>query len=75
MRIWGRVRPGEGTRDVRLEAQQGGVWSSAGREQTDDAGYFEVRRPAASRYRFTAFDDGRRLGRSRDASPAARQRS
>jgi hypothetical protein len=71
VRIWGRVRPGEGTRDVRLEAQQGGVWRSAGREQTDDAGYFEVRRGPASRYRFTAVDDGRQLGRSRDASPAA----
>ncbi len=67
--IWGRVRPGAGTRSVQLELRRGGAWALGRRVETDDAGYFEVRAPRASRYRYRAFDDDRPLGRSRSATP------
>jgi hypothetical protein len=70
VRIWGRVRPGEGAREVQLERRTAGRFAPAGDPiETDDAGYFEVEQDEAGSYRFTAFGDGRRLGLSRVAEP------
>jgi hypothetical protein len=72
--IWGRVRPGAGTRHVQLEHRDDGRFVSDGKRiATDSAGYFLVRRRAAASYRFRAYDDSRRgvrsLGTSRLARP------
>jgi hypothetical protein len=67
--VWGRVRPGEGTRTVRLELRFGGEWTVARRLETDDAGYFEARLPRAQRYRYRAFSEDRLIGQSRAATP------
>jgi len=67
--VWGRVRPGEGRRTVRLEARRGGDWRQVAELQTDDAGYFETRLRRAPRYRYRAYAGDRSLGTSRAAAP------
>jgi hypothetical protein len=67
--VWGRVRPGDGKRLVRLDMRRGGAWTQARELETDDAGYFETRLPRAQRYRFRAFDGDHSLGTSRAATP------
>jgi hypothetical protein len=67
--VWGRVRPGEGKRTVRVELRRRGTWVPARRLETDDAGYFETRLPTARRYRYRAFSGDRALGTSRAATP------
>jgi hypothetical protein len=66
---WGRVRPGEGKRTVRLQARRRGEWAPARELETDDAGYFETRLARAQRYRYRAFDGDRFIGTSRAAAP------
>ena len=64
--IWGRVRPGSGTRSVQL--QKGGR-NSGPKIKTNSLGYFGVRKAAGS-YRFRAYSkDGVLLGTSRTAKP------
>ena len=67
--VWGRVRPGDGKRTVRLEVRRRGVWRQVGEVETDDAGYFETRLADAPRYRYRAFAGDRPLGTSRAATP------
>lgn len=67
--VWGRVRPGDGRRTVRLELRRHGTWALAREIETDDAGYFETRLPRAQRYRYRAFSGDRELGTSRAAAP------
>jgi hypothetical protein len=72
--IWGRVRPGSGVRYVQLERRAGGAFRADGeRFETDDAGYFEVRRPGGASYRFHAYEsadeDARPIGTSLTAAP------
>jgi hypothetical protein len=71
VRVWGRVRPGSGTRSVQLQRRRGGGFVQVGqRIETNDAGYFETPLAARGGYRFIAYDaDGRRLGTSRTARP------
>ena len=65
--IWGRVRPGSGTRSVQL--QKGGQ-NSGPRIKTNSLGYFGVNRNSAGSYRFRAYDkNGVPLGTSRTAKP------
>ena len=67
--IWGRVRPGSGTRSVQL--QKGGQ-NSGPRIKTNSLGYFGVNRNSAGSYRFRAYDkNGVLLGTSRTAKPIA----
>ena len=69
VRVWGRVRPGSGVREVELQFRRGGRFRpTGGRLKTDDAGYFEEIVVVRAPVRFVAFDsDGRRLGTSRVA--------
>jgi hypothetical protein len=72
--IWGRVRPGTGTRYVRLQRRTGGRFVDAGAPiATNALGYFRVRKGSGS-YRFLAFQDSAGttppLGASRTARPA-----
>jgi hypothetical protein len=67
--VWGRVRPGEGERTVRLELRRRGTWTLAREVETNDAGYFETRLPRAQRYRYRAFSGDRAIGSSRAATP------
>ena len=67
--VWGRVRPGAGKRSVRLELRRRGAWTPARGLETNDAGYFETRLPAAREYRYRAFSGDRALGTSRAATP------
>jgi hypothetical protein len=69
VRVWGRVRPGSGVREVRLEFRRAGRFRlTGGPIETDDAGYFETVVLTRAPLRFRAFDsDGRRLGTSRTA--------
>ena len=67
--VWGRVRPGEGKRTVRLEARRRGDWERVVEVETDDAGYFETRVRRASRFRYRAFAGEDALGTSRTATP------
>ena len=62
--IWGRVRPGTGSRYVQL---QRGSTNDGALITTDSSGYFSVRRSARASYRFTAFaaPGGPALGTSR----------
>jgi hypothetical protein len=71
VRIWGRVRPGNGKRSVQLERRRSARFTPVGdRVATNDAGYFEVPLAARDAYRFIAYDaDGDRLGTSRTARP------
>jgi hypothetical protein len=67
--IWGRVRPGSGTRSVQL--QKGGQ-NSGPKVKTNALGYFVVKRKASGSYRFRAYDaNGILLGTSRTAKPIA----
>jgi hypothetical protein len=71
VRVWGRVRPGSGTRSVQLQRRRGhGFVQIGGRTETNDAGYFETPLAARAAYRFVAYDsDGDRIGVSRVARP------
>jgi hypothetical protein len=69
VRIWGRVRPGNGIRTVDIELMRGGRWRAASSVDTNDAGYFQTRAQRARRYRYRAFDGDRLLGTSREATP------
>jgi Cellulase (glycosyl hydrolase family 5) len=63
--IWGRVRPGKGTRYVQLQRQSGSRFvDSGGRIGTNSLGYFSAR-PSAGNYRFLAY--------ARDATTGASQ--
>jgi hypothetical protein len=68
--IWGRVRPGSGTRYVQL--YQGGR-KSGPRIHTNSRGYFGVKRKGKGKYRFKAYErSGSKLeliGTSRTARP------
>ncbi len=71
VRVWGRVRPGEGRRYLRLYARGR---PSGGLIGTNSQGYFSLERRSISRYRFKAYErDGNgtltRLGTSRTARP------
>jgi hypothetical protein len=77
VRIWGRVRPGTGTRQVQLQRSSGGKYTDSGsRITTNAAGYFTAN-VSKGTYRFQAY--GRLagttaselplLGQSRTASP------
>jgi hypothetical protein len=66
--VWGRVRPGSGSRYVRV-GRKGGSFGP--RIKTDPRGYFGVRRRIKGSYRFKAYDAGRNLiGQSRTAQPS-----
>jgi hypothetical protein len=67
--VWGRVRPGEGKRTVRLELRRRGTWTLAREVETNDAGYFETRLRRAQRYRYRAFSGDQAIGSSRAATP------
>jgi hypothetical protein len=71
VRIWGRVRPGSGTRSVQLERRTVNGFVSAGEcLKTDDDGYFTATRPEQANYRYRAFDGGGKpIGTSREAIP------
>jgi hypothetical protein len=71
VRIWGRVRPGSGTRSVQLERRTVNGFASAGeRLKTDGGGYFTATRPEQANYRYRAFDGGGKpIGTSREAIP------
>ncbi len=64
--IWGRVRPGSGSRFVQL---QRGSTNDGALIKTNSAGYFSVKRSARARYRFVAFatQGGAPIGTSRSA--------
>jgi Cellulase (glycosyl hydrolase family 5) len=68
--VWGRVRPGTGSRYVQL--QRNGK-NDGKRLKTNSHGYFSVKRPKAGNYRFRAYDGpgsgGNLIGTSRTASP------
>jgi hypothetical protein len=54
--IWGRVRPGTGTRFVQLQRKSGGSFADDGSPiRTNSRGYFSVKRRKRARYRFEAF--------------------
>jgi hypothetical protein len=69
--VWGRVRPGGGTRSVQLELRRGRQFIRAGqRVETDEAGYFEASLGPGEAFRFRAYDQGGEgLGVSRTATP------
>jgi hypothetical protein len=53
VRIWGRVRPGPGSRTLRLQVLKAGRWRDTGRPvRTDSDGFFTARRGAVAAYRF-----------------------
>jgi hypothetical protein len=54
--IWGRVRPGKGTRYVQLQRKSGAGFVSDGAPiKTNAGGYFSVNRGQRTQYRFEAF--------------------
>jgi hypothetical protein len=68
--IWGRVRPGSGTRFAQLQRRQGGSFVNDGSPiSTNSGGYFTVRRSTRASYRFIGFavQGGAQLGTSRTA--------
>jgi hypothetical protein len=66
VRIWGRVRPGDGRRSLRLQVLRNGTWQKAGAPlKTDPDGFFTARRRAVSAYRIAAPG----VGLSRVAEP------
>lgn len=72
--IWGRVRPGSGTRYVQLQRASGGSFVNDGAQiRTSSSGYFSARRAKRTRYRFQAFSAppsaATALGVSRVAAP------
>ena len=78
VRIWGRVRPGEGDRFAQLQRKRGKRYVNAGaRVKTNALGYFNVNRPLGT-YRFLAYTSPSGassgagvtlLGKSRTAKP------
>ena len=68
--VWGRVRPGSGSRYVQL--QRNGQ-NNGNRIKTNSLGYFGANRPKPGNYRFRAYDGpgsgGKLIGTSRTASP------
>jgi hypothetical protein len=70
VKIWGRVRPGKGTRSVQL---QKGTSNSGPRVKTNSRGYFTVKRAKSGKYRFRGYDAAGSSGKlactSRTASP------
>jgi cellulase (glycosyl hydrolase family 5) len=65
--IWGRVRPGTGSRYVQLKRNGR---NDGGKVKTNSRGYFGVKRKKSGKFRFTAYDGaGKLLGKSRTASP------
>jgi hypothetical protein len=74
VRVWGRVRPGQEVRYVRLERRSSDGYRPEGTVfPTDDAGYFDVRRERGGSYRYRAYESGgsnaKLIGTSRTASP------
>jgi hypothetical protein len=71
VRIWGRVRPGEGRRTIQLERRVGRRFTTEGkRVGTDADGCFELSGTTLAAYRFVGYDGGgRRVGTSRLATP------
>jgi hypothetical protein len=74
VRIWGRVRPGAGTRYVQVQRVSGGEGTDDGAVvSTNSSGYFTVTRSSkTATYRFQAYSDsaGQQLvGTSRAAKP------
>jgi hypothetical protein len=74
VRIWGRVRPGTGTRYVQLQRISGGESTNDGAlVGTNSSGYFTVNRSSKSAtYRFMAYSDAaasQLIGTSRAAKP------
>jgi hypothetical protein len=74
VRIWGRVRPGTGTRYVQIQRVAGGESTNDGAlVSTNSSGYFTVNRSSKNAtYRFTAYSDAgasQPLGSSRAAKP------
>ena len=73
MLIWGRVRPGTASLRAARAPRERRVQADGSRFATDDAGYFEVRRPVRAAYRFQAFEsddaDAKPIGTSRAAAP------
>jgi hypothetical protein len=72
--IWGRVRPGSGTRYVQLQRKSGGSFVDDGSPiKTTGSGYFSVRRGKRAQYRYRAFGGApatsAALGLSRVAVP------
>jgi Cellulase (glycosyl hydrolase family 5) len=66
VRIWGRVRPGNGRRPVQLRVRGSTGWRDAGRPlKTDAAGFFTAGRRDVGAYRFRAAG----IGLSRVAEP------
>jgi hypothetical protein len=68
--IWGRVRPGTGTRFAQLQRKSGGSYvNDGGLISTDSGGYFSVKRSARASYRFAGFttQGGVQVGVSRTA--------
>ena len=74
VRIWGRVRPGTGTRYVQIQRVSGGQSTNDGAlVRTNSFGYFSVNRSSKnSTYRFSAYSDAgatQLIGSSRAAKP------
>ena len=74
VRIWGRVRPGTGTRYVQIQRVAGGESTNDGAlVRTNSFGYFTVNRSSKNAtYRFSAYSDAgasQPLGSSRAARP------
>jgi hypothetical protein len=74
VRIWGRVRPGTGTRYVQIQRISGGESTNDGAlVDTNSSGYFTVNRSSKSAtYRFMAYSDAtasQLIGTSRAAKP------
>jgi hypothetical protein len=74
VRIWGRVRPGSGTRYVQLQRVSGGEGHDDGaRISTNTSGYFSATRTSkTATYRFLAYSDSaatQLVGTSRAAKP------
>ena len=77
MTIWGRVRPGRGSRSVQLQRFSGGSYVNSGaRIATNPTGYFSAN-VSKGTYRFQAYGrpagttaaELQLLGQSRAASP------
>jgi len=69
--VWGRVRPGAGTRFAQLELKKGSSFTPIGaRVTTNSGGYFTTLAGVGGSFRFRAMDSaGNTLGYSRTARP------
>ncbi len=68
--IWGRVRPGVGTRSAQLQRKRGSSFVNDGSPiSTNSGGYFSVKRSARASYRFIGLTapGGAQVGTSRTA--------